>query len=91
MTVNRTLCLYICSNFGDVIEWTGFRASGARGVPNFGGFIERSRANELDKSIQKLLELRSYAVIRAIKPRRTLLGFVFFETRRWGQDGGLTC
>ena len=33
--------------------------------------------NELDKSIQKLFELRSYAVIRAIKPRRTLLGFVF--------------
>jgi hypothetical protein len=37
-------------------------------------FIAHSLLNELDKSIQKLFELRSHAVIRAIKPPKTLLG-----------------
>jgi len=67
-----------------VIEWTGFRASGAPGAINFGELIEHSRMNELDKSIQKFFELRSYALIQAIKMRMTLLSFGFFETRRWG-------
>ena len=31
--------------------------------------------NELDKSSQKFFELRSYAVILAIKMRKTLLSF----------------
>jgi hypothetical protein len=34
--------------------------------------------NELDKSTQKLFELRSYAVIQAMKMRKTLLSFVFW-------------
>jgi len=42
--------------------------------------------NELDKSIQKLFELRSYAVIRAMKMRKTLLSFVFFRL----EDGAKT-
>jgi hypothetical protein len=44
------------------------------GLLKFGGLIARSHMNELDKSIQKLFELRSYADIRAMKKRKTSLG-----------------
>jgi hypothetical protein len=45
--------------------------------------------NELDKSIQKLFELRSYAVIRAMKMRKTLLSFVFLRLEDGAKMGAL--
>jgi hypothetical protein len=80
--------LYICSNFVDVIEWTGFRASGERGVQNFCEFIERSR--ERTRQVHSEI-VRAAFVCRnpSDEDAQTLLSFVFLSLEDGAKMGAL--